>query len=339
MNLLALTGAPDLTARALFRLLIVTLVATLGGASGCGAQETPVAPVAAPPVLPLAAPVRHVFIVSFDGGNPEEMKRSAMPTFWRMANEGASTMKAQTIFPSKTLPSHLSMLTGVGPETHKILWNEYLPAKGELRVPTIFSLAKAHDPALKTALFAGKEKFKTLRKPGGIDVFEIPAYEAQTVARSAAAYIKAEKPNLCFVHFADSDGAGHKYGWGSREQLQSFADEDAALGTLEEAVRAAGIDKSSVFLLTADHGGHDKGHGSDDPRDMTIPWVAYGASVRAATPLTAHVTTYDTAATALMLLQVPLPQDWKGQPVASAFESLQPVGALQPLETAQPAIF
>jgi predicted AlkP superfamily pyrophosphatase or phosphodiesterase len=57
------------------------------------------------------------------------------------------------------------------------------------------------------------------------------------VATAAAKYIVEKKPNLCFIHFADSDGAGHKYGWGTPEQIQSFADEDAALKIVQDAVK------------------------------------------------------------------------------------------------------
>lgn len=163
------------------------------------------------------------------------------------------------------------MLTGVGPDKHQILWNDYEPDKGVVKLPTVWSVAKAHDATLKTALFAGKEKFKHLDIPGSLDRIEIPAYEAKTVAAAAAAYIQSDKPNLCFVHFADSDGAGHKHGWGSPQQIQAFVDEDAALGLLEDAVENAGIAQNSVFILTADHGGHNNGHGSNDPVDMMIP--------------------------------------------------------------------
>src|SRR5207253_2768050 len=71
-------------------------------------------------------------------------------------------------------------------------------------------------------------------------------------------FIAEKKPNLCFIHFADSDGAGHKYGWGSPEQIQAFAEEDLALKILRDAVDAAGIGKDSVFIPSADHGGHAK---------------------------------------------------------------------------------
>lgn len=260
----------------------------------------------------------HVFIISFDGGKPAVMKQSAMPAVFEMAKQGAATWQAQTVFPSITLVSHTSMLTGVQPAKHKILWNDWLPQRGLVGVPTMFKLAR--DTGYSTALFAGKEKFRHLNLPGSLDMFQVPDYSAKVVAAAAAKYIVEQKPSLCFIHFADSDGAGHAHGWGSPQQIQAFADEDAALKTVREAVQEAGIMEQSVFILTADHGGHDKTHGSASPEDMTIPWIAWGSAVKPGFEIKEAVNTCDTAATALWLLDVPLPVDWDGKPLSGAFK-------------------
>jgi predicted AlkP superfamily pyrophosphatase or phosphodiesterase len=258
-----------------------------------------------------------VFIISFDGGKPAVMRRSPMPALMRTLKEGAGTWSAQTIYPSVTLPAHTSMLTGVGPQKHKILWNNYEPERGLVTVPTIFSLA--HKSGLSTAMFVSKEKFKHLNLPGSVDRFEMPSYSAKTVAKMAVKYIVASKPALCFIHFTDSDTAGHAFGWGSVQQVQAFADEDQALKTVEDGLQQAGIAEDSVLILTADHGGHDRVHGSRSPEDMTIPWIAWGKGVKRGFNITAPVNTCDTAATALWLLRVPLPANMDGKPVASAF--------------------
>jgi arylsulfatase A-like enzyme len=214
------------------------------------------------------------------------------------------------------------MLTGVGPEKHKVLWNEWIPANGLVTVPTIFSLAKKQDKKITTAMFVGKQKFAHLFLPGSLNGFSMPSYSAKNVARQAADYIQQEKPNLCFIHFADSDGAGHQYGWGTPEQIQAFADEDDALAVVRDAIKKAGIEKSSVVILTADHGGHAKTHGTNSPEDMTIPWVIWGAGVRKNFTITTPVTTYDSAATALYALGVPIPAEFDGRPVVSAFQNV-----------------
>jgi predicted AlkP superfamily pyrophosphatase or phosphodiesterase len=287
-----------------------------------------------------AAPrAEHVFIVSIDGGKPAVIAQSDMPVLKQLVAEGACTWVADTTYPSITLPSHTSMLTGVGPDKHKVLWNEWIPSNGLVTVPTIFIMAK--QAGFSTAMFVGKEKFRHLDLPGSLDVFDFnPALSTNVtktmagdakpmredtvlaiyVARNAARYIVDKKPNLCFIHFTDTDNTGHKYGWGSPEQIQAFADVDAALGVVLQAIRDAGIADQSVIIVTADHGGHAKTHGLSIPDDMNIPWIAWGRGVKKHFEITDPVVTYDTAATALWLLDLPRPDVLDGKPVTSAFE-------------------
>ncbi len=282
----------------------------------------------------------HVFIISIDGGKPAVIHETEMPNIKRLAAEGAVTWVANTIVPPKTLPSHTSMLTGLGPDKHQVLWNDWMPLKrvGD-NVQTIFSLTKHADPASITALFAGKVKFRHLWLKDSLDVFDFggaldpsaplsaPAAEiekkivpAQTVAKNAAAYITEKKPRLCFIHFPDADSAGHKSGWGSPEQKEAFRVCDQALGQITRAIDTAGIAASSVIIVTADHGGTNKNHKDDTPSDRNIPWIAWGAGVKKATAITRPIMTWDTAATALWLLDVPLPIELDGKPVTEAFE-------------------
>lgn len=279
----------------------------------------------------------HIFIISFDGGKPAVIHESDMPTLKKIAAEGAVTWVANTIFPSKTLPSHTSMLTGLSPEKHQVLWNNYEPLRGKVKVPTVFSIAKQADPSISTAMFPGKAKFRHLWLPGTIDRFDygglqeetpVTASEeieknvipAQKVAGTASAYILEKKPNLCFIHFPDPDSAGHKSGWGSPEQKEAFKVSDQALSQITKAIADAGITDSSVIIISADHGGHDKTHGTNAPEDMNIPWIASGKGVKKNFIITQPVTTFDTTATALWLLGVPLPAELDGKPVIEAFE-------------------
>jgi arylsulfatase A-like enzyme len=53
---------------------------------------------------------------------------------------------------------------------------------------------------------------------------------------------------------------------------------------------------------------------------MTIPWIAWGAGVKPGVEIKDPISTCDTAATALWLLDVAVPKDWDGKPVVSAFK-------------------
>ena len=290
------------------------------------------------PILALAAPrAEHVFIVSIDGAKPAVIAESEMPTLKKIAAEGAVTWQASTIFPSKTLPSHTSMLTGVGPDKHQVLWNDYMPIRGFVKAPTVFNLLRAKEPEAITAIFAGKMKFRHLWQKDTLSLFDFggpqtptpaagtPEIEknkipSQTVAKQFAEWLKTNKPRLAFVHFADVDSAGHKDGWGSPQQKETIKGTDQALYQVRRAIEDAGLAANTVVIVSADHGGHDKTHGLNIPDDMLIPWIAWGTGVKKGHTITQKVTTYDTAATALWLLDVPIPADWDGKPVTEAFE-------------------
>jgi predicted AlkP superfamily pyrophosphatase or phosphodiesterase len=279
----------------------------------------------------------HVFIISFDQAGNDSIAKADMPLFKSMAAEGAHTWEAYTIVPSLTLPSHVSMLTGVGIQKHQILWNEWDETRPKLAVPTIFHLAKAR--GLTTAMIAAKTKFKTFQQAGGLDTFLLPEdVDAAGIGAAVAELLKKTQPNLVFIHFADPDSTGHKYGVDSSEKMRALAECDRALGVIRAAITAAHIADSSVLILTADHGGHDRTavenadrekrglsyqpgtHGGADSVDVLIPWVASGKGVKRGFTITAPVVQYDTAATALWLLGVPVPESFWGRPVTSAFE-------------------
>jgi len=288
-----------------------------------------------------AAPrAEHVIILSIDGGKPAVIAQSKMPVLNKIVREGAHTWTAQTVFPSITLPSHTSMLTGVDIGTHQITWNNWIPGAGFVKVPTVFTEAKK--AGLSTAMFVGKEKLRTIAVPGSVDIFNYERQKsgevtkddgsgknkkmkegtvpAKIVSEKFASYFVEKKPALTMIHFPDTDTAGHKYGWGSPEQIAAFADVDAALGVVRKAIEAAGVADNTVLIISADHGGHDKTHGSNSPEDMNIPWIAWGKGVKPNTEIKAPVKTYDSAATALWLLGLPVPDTFAGKPVASAFK-------------------
>jgi len=91
---------------------IAILFCMMGLVSGCGRSAG------------LAKPaVEHVVIVSVDGLRPDMMLRTNTPVMKSLMRSGCYTMWARTTEVSITLPSHVSMLTGVVPERHAIWWN------------------------------------------------------------------------------------------------------------------------------------------------------------------------------------------------------------------------
>lgn len=297
--------------------LPVLLVSTLGAAQ----RDLGVPIVAAPDGN--GARTRHVIVISVDGLRPDAIERFELRTLGRLVREGSSAMDARTILPSKTLPSHTSMLTGLLPEDHGITFNRELGAEENVSVPTIFEMARDH--GLSTAAFFSKAKFRHLQRPGAYDYWQAPGSNAdnwlatRTVA-DAVQYLRHERPNLLFVHIGEPDYAGHTMGWMSIFYGWAARRADAGVARVLEAADAAFGPDGYTVILTADHGGHGHDHGTEVEEDVRIPWIAWGVGVTPGSrPV--GVRTMDTAATALWLLGVPHPAHWEGRPVRSAFRA------------------
>jgi arylsulfatase A-like enzyme len=303
-------------------LAAVLCAATLSTA--CGAHYIRSAPpVANVRPTPDDSVSRHVVIVSVDGLRPDAIETFGAPTLQRLMREGSYTMSARTIDPSKTLPSHTSMLTGQPPERHNVLWNNVVSADANtIDVPNVFGVARAN--GYKTAAFFSKAKFQPLQVSGTLDYSQAPGgwfgrWNSERTVGDAIRYLEASKPNLLFVHLSDPDAAGHANGWMTPAYGRAVLTADAAINRLLGAFETTfGRDGFSI-IVTADHGGHDTNHGSDDPRDVTIPWIVWGKGVKPGRLDDATVRTMDTAATSLWLLGVDRPADWAGTAVMGAF--------------------
>lgn len=273
---------------------------------------------------------RNVVLVSIDGLRPDAIEAFGATTLQRLMREGSYTLTATTISPSKTLPSHTSMLTGEDVDEHGVTWNSnQMDDHGHVDVPTIFEVAR--ERGYRTAAFFSKTKFEHLQRAGSLDYTQAPRQgrlpffgDKWPVSRTLGdveRYLGAgHAPNLLFVHIGEPDFAGHRSGWMSKPYGQAVRVADAAVARLVAAGDRAYGKGNWTLLVTADHGGHGRNHGSADPRDVTIPWIAWGKGVQASeTPLAGTVRTFDTASTVLWVLGLQEPHDWRGTPVATAF--------------------
>jgi predicted AlkP superfamily pyrophosphatase or phosphodiesterase len=282
--------------------------------------------VAAAPAVTRASPVagavtNHVLVISIDGLRPDAILEFEARTMQRLLREGAYSLTAETIYPSKTLPSHTSMLTGVLPEVHGMTWNtDRTATHGVVGTATVFELAKQR--GFRTAAFFSKAKLRHLMKPGTLDHAQAPAgldtYMAARTVEDAARYMRFRRPNLMFVHIAEPDAAGHSFGFMGRAYGAAVRRADGAVGQLLASADAAYGAGNYTVIVTSDHGGSGRHHGSEHAHDMQIPWIAWGAGVDPG-ELAAPIRTTDTAATMLWLLGVAEPAGLHGSPVASAY--------------------
>lgn len=255
----------------------------------------------------------HIILISVDGLRPDAVEMVKSPNFSALIKKSTYFKRAQTIQRSETLPSHTSMVTGVSEYKHGVDWNYYKFWR-KLEVPTCFEFAKKE--GFTTAMFLGKDKLRHLIRPNSLNYYVLTGDALATVLSFRSYVEKKGLPNLSFLHFKDPDESGHKTGWMTEEYLKSIESVDVALGNLMDFLKSQKIDDSTFIILTGDHGGHGFGHYPDPiMKNLRIPWIISGPGVAQGLELFSEVHTYDTAATILNLLGLPIPSYFDGRPL------------------------
>lgn len=278
----------------------------------CGAAGDRAAPVRLD--RPVARPLERgpeaaqVIVISFDGLAPWVAADTETPTLDRLVREGRTARRAETVLPSRTLPSHLSMLAGVPPDVHGLLWNTWQPDR-RVDVPTVYDVCA--ERGWRCGMVASKSKFAHLvENEPGVEYYRL-VDEAEAGFAAALAYLRERDPEFLLLHVKELDSIGHDDGWGSDAQREGLRRVDAQLA---DFVGALGMlpPRRRVLILTSDHGGTGHHHGGDSPKEMEIPWIAWGVGIERGA-IDGTVSTMDTAATVLALLGAAPPPEWHWQ--------------------------
>jgi hypothetical protein len=255
---------------------------------------------------------RHVVVISIDGCRPDALVAAPAPNLIRFGADGVIAAQAYTIAYSFTLPSHSAMLSGYDMEHHGVTWNAPQPELGYIKVPTIFSLA--HAAGFRTVMIMGKDKFLTLQLPDTLDEVHEVGLDEDGITDTAIWVIGKGNFDLMFIHMPNPDLTGHATGWMSPQYLAKVAHADQLFGRMMRA-----LPSDATVIVTADHGGHDFGHGADLEIDRHIPWMIGGPGIRKHVVVDRRIETMDTAATALKVLGLQLGPEAQGKPVDEAF--------------------
>lgn len=255
-------------------------------------------------------------LLMLDGVRPDAIAAAGCPNLTALQARSAYTFTARSVMPSITLPCHMSIFHSVPPTRHGVTTNDYTP----MARPVIGLIETLHRAGKKCAAFYNWEQLRDLSRPGHLHFCRYTNDSAtnvdsdhETVA-AALAYIQAESPDFAFVYAGTVDEAGHRYGWMEAGYLAQLRHVDGAVGTL-----LAGISAETTVLTLADHGGHDRSHGTEMAEDMTIPWMVSGPGVRENYAISGPVSLLDTAPTLAHILGVPGPAQWEGRVVEEVF--------------------
>lgn len=253
----------------------------------------------------------QVVLILVDGMRPDGIQQCGDPYLLDLLKKGTGSLQAKTVMPSVTLPCHASLFFSVDPERHGIMTNTWVPL-----VRPIDSLGDAAAHAgKKAAMLYNWEELRDLNHPGNLHYCyfrritgtpEEAMAQEREMTQAALEYLQKEEPDFLFLYLGFADEAGHNHGWMGDTYLKAVANASQCIRKLREA-----MPDSVQFLITADHGGHGRSHGTDTPEDMTIPILCQGSAFSAGKELSG-LSIMDLAPTIADLLDFPKPDKWEG---------------------------
>jgi predicted AlkP superfamily pyrophosphatase or phosphodiesterase len=255
----------------------------------------------------------RVLLALIDGMRPDALEIIKHPFYRELLNTSSYSLRMRSVMPSVTLPCHMSLFHSVSADRHGILSNTYVP---QVRpVNGICEVLKNFGK--KSAFFYSWEPLRDLARPLSIARADFICGRDYTFAVADKIITKRvlnmieenDMPDFTFFYHCWADEAGHKYGWMSDEYLQSVSD---SLDNLQQVARVLSDDVK--LIVTADHGGHDRTHGSDAPEDMTIPVFFRGQGIPPG-KIDKDLCIIDIAPTVTNWLGVMSDPDWEGTSV------------------------
>lgn len=250
-------------------------------------------------------------LISVDGMRPDALSR--IPLAQELMQKASYTLQATTVMPSVTLPCHMSMFHSVDPGRHGTTTNTYMP-----QVRPINGLCEVLKMNDKTcAFFYNWEELKDLSRPDSLAFATYCSghcygYEAANdrVTAAAISYLKQDSPDFLFLYLGYLDEAGHAHGWMSESYYEALENSWKNIGLVLDSLKEQ--TEEYTVIITSDHGGHDRTHGTDMQEDMTIPMFLYGKDFAAGQQI-ADANIKDIPPTVAALAGVVPAKEWEGK--------------------------
>lgn len=252
-----------------------------------------------------------VILILVDGMRPDGMMQCGNPFAEKIISESTYSLTAQTVMPSVTLPCHMALFHSVDPERHGISTNLYTPQVRPIQ--SMFDRFDSFDK--KCAFFYTWEELRDLSRPDHLHTLLCINQHKQSdtdikITDAAIKYINEEAPDFLFLYLGETDEVGgHDCGWMSEQYMKSVS---KALSCVEKLKNSIADDYTIILL--ADHGGHDRSHGTDMPEDMTIPICFWGNKFEKGKEID-NLSIKDVATTIATLLEVSPAKEWEGKSV------------------------
>ncbi len=214
----------------------------------------------------------YVILISLDGFRWDYLDRGLSPNLEFIRRHGVSALSLEPVFPTKTFPNHLSIITGLYPENHGILFNRFRdPFSGRayaLNRPEAVRDGRWYlgEPFWQTAerqgiicasyFWPGSEIEIDYRRPTYYEPYEHERpYETRVRGVLNWLQLPAEKrPHFITLYFDAVDSKGHRYGTGAAETDSAIVQVDRMIGLLIRGLRDLNLLNKTNIIVVSDHG-------------------------------------------------------------------------------------
>ena len=226
-------------------------------------------PQAAVPGSPKADPV---VLISIDGFRADYIRRPQARNLSALADRGVRAEWMTSVFPSKTYPSHYTMVTGLWPEHHGVVANTMWDSAIGYRFETgnrdavadprwwpaepIWVAVERQGRRAAAFFWPGTETAIDGVRPTWWRRYDgsIPNAERVRQLLEWLSLPPDSAPVLVTTYFGGVDRAGHDFGPDARETDAAIAHVDSAIGALMEGVDARGLGGKVNLVVVSDHG-------------------------------------------------------------------------------------
>ena len=271
----------------------------------------------------------HVVLIGLDGWGAYSVEKADIPNTQSLMENGSYTLKKRSTLPSSSAINWASMFMGAGPELHGYTeWGSKTPELPSRELnqhgifPTIFQVLRDAAPKAEIGCLYEWNGIKYLVDTLALSYHkQAPDYNKYPTAlcEMAVSYLKEKKPTLTLVAFDNPDHIGHGAGHDTPEYYAKLKELDGYIGQIIQATKDAGIFDKTIFIVTADHGGINKGHGGKTMNEMETPFIICGKNIKKGLNFNESMMQFDVASTIAYIFGLKQPQVWIGRPMKQVF--------------------
>lgn len=286
--------------------------------------------IVAPTNLAAKGKADHVILIGLDGWGAYSVEKANIPHIKEFMQNGAYTLEKRSVLPSSSAVNWASMFMGAGPELHGYTeWGSKTPELPSRELnqhgifPTIFQLVRDANPKAEIGCLYEWSGIKYLVDSLSLSYYkQAPDYNKYPTAlcELSVSYIRDKKPNFAAIIFDNPDHIGHGAGHDTPAYYEKLEELDNYIGQIIQATKDAGTYENTIFIVTADHGGINKGHGGKTMNEMQTPFIICGKNVKKGMKFTESMMQFDVASTLAYIFDVKQPQVWIGRPMRQVFK-------------------